>query len=51
MMVKIQGFPLSDICGVSKLPIFLAPIGHSMLDHELSISNAREQMLQAIDQR
>jgi hypothetical protein len=49
-MVKIEGFSLVGVCGVSKLPILLmAAIGRSMPDHELSISNAREQMLQAID--
>jgi hypothetical protein len=49
MMIKIEGFLVLGVHGVSKLPILLTAIRRSMPNHELSIASIREQMLQAID--
>jgi hypothetical protein len=37
-MVNVEGFPLSGVHGVLKLPNLLVPIRHDMPDYELSIS-------------
>jgi hypothetical protein len=37
-MVNVEGFPMSGVCGLSKLSILVVLIGRSMPDHELNIS-------------
>jgi hypothetical protein len=49
MMIKIEGFLVLGVHGVSKLPILLTAIRRSMPNHEFSIASIREQMLQVID--
>jgi hypothetical protein len=48
-IVNVEGFGLSGIRWVPKLPILLTPIRRSMPYHELGISRVGDQKLQAID--